>query len=89
MVFFLLIGRWFQSKTYESLAFNRDFKAYFPLAVNRLIREEWKPVVIYKLKRNDIIRIRNMEIIPADSALLDQAAFIDYSFVTGESKLSK
>ncbi|MEX1240111.1 MAG: heavy metal translocating P-type ATPase metal-binding domain-containing protein [Cyclobacteriaceae bacterium] len=86
LVFFLLIGRWFQSKTYESLAFNRDFKAYFPLAVNRLIREEWKPVVIYKLNRNDIIRIRNMEIIPADSTLLDQTAFIDYSFVTGEAK---
>ena len=86
LVFFLLIGRWFQSKTYESLAFNRDFKAYFPLAVNRLTNDEWKPVVIYKLNRNDIIRVRNMEIIPADSTLLDAAAFIDYSFVTGESR---
>ena len=27
-----------------------------------------------------------MEIVPADSALLDPAAYIDYSFVTGESK---
>lgn len=86
LVFFLLIGRWFQSKTYESLAFNRDFKAYFPLAVSRLTKEEWKPVVIYKLNRNDIIRVRNMEIVPADSTLLDQSAFIDYSFVTGEAK---
>lgn len=86
LVFFLLIGRWFQSKTYESLAFNRDFTAYFPLAVNRLAGNEWKPIVVYKLKPSDIIRIRNMEIIPADSTLLDETAYIDYSFVTGESK---
>ncbi|MGC1244140.1 MAG: heavy metal translocating P-type ATPase metal-binding domain-containing protein [Chryseosolibacter sp.] len=86
LVFFLLIGRWFQSKTYESLAFNRDFTAYFPLAINRLVNGEWKPVVIYKLRRHDVIRVRNMEIIPADSTLLDESAHIDYSFVTGESK---
>lgn len=86
LVFFLLIGRWFQSKTYESLAFDRDFTSYFPLAVNRLVKDEWKPVVIYELKRGDQICIRNMEIIPADSTLLDEEAFIDYSFVTGESK---
>lgn len=86
LVFFLLIGRWFQSKTYESLAFNRDFTAYFPLAINKLVKEEWKPVVIYKLRRGDVIRVRNMEIVPADSTLIDEAAFMDYSFVTGESK---
>jgi Cu+-exporting ATPase len=86
LVFFLLIGRWFQSKTYESLAFDRDFTAYFPLAVNRLERDEWKPVIIYKLRRNDTIRIRNMELIPADSILTDESAWIDYSFVTGEAR---
>lgn len=90
LVFFLLIGRWFQSKTYATLSFDRDFTAYFPIAVNKLIREngenEWSPTVIYKLRRGDIIQIRNMEIIPADSTLLDERAFIDYSFVTGEAK---
>src|SRR5690349_10030544 len=86
LVFFLLIGRWFQSKTYESLAFDRDFSSYFPLAVNKLKGDEWKPVVIYDLQRGDEIRIRNMEIIPADSILMDESAYIDYSFVTGESK---
>ncbi len=86
LVFFLLIGRWFQSKTYETLSFDRDFTSYFPLAVNRLKKNEWEPAVIYKLERNDIIRIRNLEIIPTDSTLLDEQAYIDYSFVTGESK---
>lgn len=86
LVFFLLIGRWFQSKTYESLAFDRDFTSYFPLAVNRLQNSTWKPVVIYELKKGDQIRVRNMEIIPADSILTNDVAYIDYSFVTGESK---
>lgn len=89
LVFFLLIGRWFQSKTYESLAFDRDFTSYFPLAVNRFVKGVWKPVVIYELKRGDQIKIRNMEIVPADSTLLDEVAWIDYSFVTGEAKPTK
>ena len=86
LVFFLLIGRWFQSKTYETLAFDRDFKSYFPLAVHKIFDSIKKPVIIYDLQRGDQIWIRNMEIIPADSILLDDKAFIDYSFVTGESK---
>lgn len=86
LVFFLLIGRWFQSKTYESMAFDRDFTAYFPLAVNRFENNEWKPVVIYHLKKGDTIKIRNLELIPADSILLDGPVYIDYSFVTGEAK---
>jgi P-type Cu+ transporter len=86
LVFFLLIGRWFQSLTYESLAFDRDFTSYFPLAVNRLEDGEWKPVVIYKLSKGNEIKIRNMELVPADSILQNDKAYIDYSFVTGESR---
>jgi len=86
LVFFLLIGRWFQGKTYESLSFERDFKSYFPLAVNTLSRNVWKPVLIYDIEIGDQIRIRNMEIVPTDSIMLDEKAYIDYSFVTGEAK---
>jgi len=86
LVFFLLIGRWFQSKTYDSLAFDRDYTSYFPLAINKKIKDEWKPVLVYDLQKGDVIRVRNMEIIPADSYLKGVEAYIDYSFVTGESK---
>lgn len=86
LVFFLLIGRWFQSKTYESLAFDRDFKSYFPLAVQRMHNDQWQAAIIYDLKAGDLIQIRNMEIVPADSTLVNEEAFIDYSFVTGESR---
>lgn len=86
LVFFLLIGRWFQSKTYETMAFDRDFRSYFPLAVYRKRNSEWQPIVINELQRGDEIRIRNLEIIPADGNLLAESALIDYSFVTGESR---
>ena len=86
LVFFLLIGRWFQSKTYESLAFDRDFKSYFPLAVNKLVNDKWESAIIYDLERGDQIKIRNMEIVPADAVLLSSHAYFDYSFVTGEAK---
>lgn len=86
LVFFLLIGRWFQGKTYESLAFDRDFKAYFPLAIRKQLAGQWKPVIIYELEPGDVIQVRNLEIIPTDSKLVQGEVFIDYSFVTGESR---
>lgn len=86
LVFFLLIGRWFQSKTYESLAFDRDFRSYFPLAIRKWTGAAWKPVIIYDLDTGDQIQVRNLEIIPTDSTLLAGETYVDYSFVTGESK---
>lgn len=35
LLFFLLIGRVFQQKTYDRLSFDRDYKSFFPLAVTR------------------------------------------------------
>ncbi len=36
LIFFLLCGKWFQQRTYDFLSFERDYKAYFPLAVTQL-----------------------------------------------------
>lgn len=38
LVFFLLCGKLFQQKTYDRLAFDRDYKSFFPLSVTRLER---------------------------------------------------
>jgi len=86
LLFFLLIGRWIQSKTYEGLSFERDYKSYFPLAVIRVSDGDETTVPVRNLIENDEIIIRNQEIIPADSILLSEHAHIDYSFVTGESE---
>lgn len=40
LVFFLLLGKFFQQKTYAFLSFERDYKSYFPIAVTRLIKND-------------------------------------------------
>lgn len=84
-IFFLLIGKWFQNKTYKSLSFERDYTSYFPVAVTRLHDGTEEILEIEQLKIDDTILIRNEEVIPCDSYLLSDTAKIDYSFVTGES----
>ncbi len=85
-VFFLLIGKWFQSKTYESLSFERDYTAYFPVAITRVKDETEEIVEIDKIEIGDRIKLRNEEIIPCDATLTSDTVSIDYSFVTGESE---
>ena len=88
LVFFLLIGKFFQNKTYETLNFERNYKSYFPLSVILKKDDTEVSIPISKLNVGDRIIIRNNEIIPADSVLFGGEGNIDYSFVTGESKLS-
>lgn len=84
-VFFLLLGKWFQGKTYQSLSFERDYKSYFPLAVTKIKNNTRVSVPIEQLQVGDVIEIRNQEIIPADGLLVSEQANLDYSFVTGEA----
>ena len=85
LVFFLIVGRMFQNKTYSALNFERNYKSYFPIAVTIVKNnfETTKPVE--KLNVGERILIKNSELIPADSILISESAYIDYSFVTGES----
>ena len=36
LIFFLLIGKWFQQQTYGAINFERDYKSYFPIAVTKV-----------------------------------------------------
>lgn len=85
LVFLLLLGKLFQSKTYDSINFERDYKSYFPVSVTLKKDGLIKSVSITKLKKGDRVIIRNNEIVPADGILFSGTANIDYSFVTGES----
>ncbi len=40
LVFFMLVGKWYQGKTYQALSFERDYKSYFPVAVTKI--ERWE-----------------------------------------------
>lgn len=85
LVFFLLIGKWFQQKTFDTLSFERDYKSYFPVAVTVLKNENPITIPVTSLQIGDRLQIRNNELIPADAILLKGNAQIDFSFVTGES----
>ncbi|TVP50996.1 MAG: HAD family hydrolase [Mongoliibacter sp.] len=84
LLFFLLIGKYYQQKTYDTLSFDRDYKSYFPIAVTKLIADREEVIPLVKLHVGDLIKVRNEELIPSDSILLEGDANIDYSFVTGE-----
>jgi len=84
-IFWLLIGKWFQNKTYKTLSFERDYTSYFPVAITKFDGIKESIVEIETLQENDRIYVRNEEVIPCDSELLSEEAKIDYSFVTGES----
>lgn len=86
LIFFLLIGKWFQQITYSSLNFERDYKSYFPIGTSRISEEEEEVITLDKVKVGDRLMIRNNDIIPADAILISGEGRIDYSFVSGESE---
>lgn len=85
LIFFLLVGKWYQGKTYEALSFDRNYKSYFPIAVTKINKQIEESVLLEHIRAEDELIIRNKELIPADSILLEGEGRIDYSFVTGES----
>lgn len=86
LLFFLLCGQLFQQKSYERLAFDRDFKSFFPLSVTRRVENSEQHVSLSAIQNGDRLIIRNGELIPTDSKLIRGVAVIDYSFVTGEAQ---
>lgn len=86
-IFFLLVGRWFQNYTYNALDFERSYTSYFPMHATIRKANQWITQAIDTIQSGDILKVRNQEIIPADSILKKGKARLDYSFVTGESRL--
>lgn len=86
IIFFMLIGRYFQEKTYYNLQFNRNYKSYFPISVSIRKKGEESSIPLSEIGIGDRMIVRSQELVPADSVLHSEVAFVDYSFVTGESK---
>ncbi len=86
LVFFLLCGRVFQQKTQERLAFDRDYKSFFPLSVTRKTAAGEENAALSGVRAGDRLLLRHGELIPADARLISRQALVDYSFVTGESE---
>jgi Cu+-exporting ATPase len=85
IVFFMLVGRVLQDKTYQQLSFERDFTSYFPVAATLVKDGKEVPVSLPDIKPGDTLLIHSNELIPADGICTRGKACIDYSFVTGES----
>ena len=86
LIFFMLLGKLFQQKTYDFLSFERDYKSYFPIAVTKINQEgKEEPCQIYDIEKGDRLIIRNQELIPVDGILISPKTSLDYSFVTGEA----
>ena len=86
LIFFLLLGKFFQQKTYQHLSFERDYTAYFPMAATQIDsngKEQHKP--IHQIEEGDTLLIRHQEVIPVDGVVSQGHAAIDYSYVSGES----
>lgn len=86
LVFFMLLGKLFQQKTYDFLSFERDYKSYFPIAITKILPNGTEESVqVYDIEKGDRLLIRNQELIPVDGILISEKGSIDYSFVTGEA----
>ena len=86
LIFFMLLGKLFQQKTYDFLSFERDYKSYFPIAVTKILTSGAEVAVsVYDIAKGDRLLIRNQELIPVDGILISEKASLDYSFVSGEA----
>lgn len=86
IVFYMLIGRVLQDKTFGKLSFERDYTDYFPIAATVVAEDGTEiPTPLNKLRAGATVRVHDQELITADGILVRGKAQIDYSFVTGES----
>ncbi len=86
LVFFMLLGKYFQKRTYHALSYDRDYKSFYPIAVTKVdFNGAQKHILLSELKVGDRIMVRNQEIIPVDAILISGEGNIDNSFITGES----
>lgn len=86
LVFFLLVSRYFQNKTFASIDFEKNYLSYFPLFATKINLHNEEKIIVKNLKINDEILIKNNEIIPVNAILTKGKGEIDYSFITGESR---
>src|SRR5574343_819287 len=86
LIFFMLLRKLFQQKTYDFLSFERDYKSYFPIAITKVLPDGNEvPCQVYDIEKGDRLLIRNQELIPVDGILISPKTSLDYSFVTGEA----
>ncbi|WP_027386961.1 heavy metal translocating P-type ATPase [Chryseobacterium gregarium] len=86
LLFFMLLGKIFQKRTYNALSYDRDYKSFYPIAVTKVdFNGKQDNILLSEIKIGDRILVRNQEIIPVDAILINGEGNIDNGFITGES----
>ena len=86
LIFFLLIGKWFQHKVYDQVSYHRNVQDFIPLVVRKIKDGTdfiWER--IDALHKGDKIAVKSAEIIPVNGVLSKGEGLINYAFITGES----
>ncbi|MCB9260885.1 MAG: HAD-IC family P-type ATPase [Flavobacteriales bacterium] len=89
LIFFLLIGKWYQSKMYAKISFERNLTDFLPISVRKKHNENVLWQRVDELHPGDVVVVKNGEIIPVNGNVVSGKALVDYSFVTGESIAEK
>jgi Cu+-exporting ATPase len=85
IVFFMLVGRWLQNKTYNNIYFDKNYQSFLPVSVTQKMYNQVKNVQVKDIVVGDIIVVKYGEIIPFDGIIKNGLGIIDYSFITGET----
>lgn len=84
LVLFLLVGKLFQQKAFDAIAFDRNVRSFLPLSIQVERDGRLVTVPVPALRAGDVMLVRPREVVPADAVLLDDEGAIDYAFVSGE-----
>lgn len=85
LIFFLLIGKWYQEELFRKFRFERDYQSHLPLAACKIEEDQPVYVPVQQLQKGDRLRIKRGEVIPADGRVIEGEGLLDYHMITGES----
>lgn len=85
LIFFLLIGRSYQRKSFTHLVFERDDHRFFPISLSVTREGQWKAIPLSELRNGDEYRLRSGGLVPVRSQLMTGEGVLDFRMVTGET----
>ncbi len=85
LIFFLLIGKWYQEELFRKFRFERDYQSHLPLAACKIVDGQTLYLPVQQLEKGDRVRVKRGEVIPADGRVVEGEGLLDYHMITGES----
>ena len=84
LVFFLLIGRLFQQKAFDRIAFDRSLRSFLPLAARRATAAGWRCAASMRSTPGDVSSAAPQRSRARRRRACSTTTAIDHAFVTGE-----